>query len=69
MFLLLLGCPEPEAINHQKDTGTGDTDTGNPPDSTEAIDEDKDGFAVGEDCDDNDYTVYPGAPEIGRAHV
>ncbi len=63
MFLLLLGCPEPEAINHQKDTGTGDTDTGNPPDSTEAIDEDKDGFAVGEDCDDNDYTVYPGAPE------
>ncbi|HMQ49082.1 MAG TPA: MopE-related protein [Saprospiraceae bacterium] len=27
-------------------------------------DEDMDGFSINDDCDDNDATVYPGAPEV-----
>ncbi|MCB9759912.1 MAG: FG-GAP repeat protein [Alphaproteobacteria bacterium] len=43
--------------------GCGDKDTdSNPDDSSQPVDQDGDGFAD-DDCDDNDATVYPGAPE------
>ncbi len=46
------------------DTGGQDTDTGTPP----ATDADGDGHVTdaegGDDCDDSDDTVYPGAPEL-----
>jgi hypothetical protein len=40
--------------------GCGDKDTGG---DTETTDQDSDGYAVDEDCDDLDPTVYPGATE------
>ncbi len=53
------------------DTGPGpadDTatdDTGTPPDtSPPGVDEDGDGYDSDVDCDDHDYQVWPGAPEL-----
>jgi hypothetical protein len=52
---LLLGCPsEPKPV----DTGLADTG------STEHVDADGDGFEQGEDCDDGDAEVHPGAEEV-----
>ncbi|GDX83742.1 hypothetical protein LBMAG42_55530 [Deltaproteobacteria bacterium] len=53
LVFLLIGCGEPG--------DTGESGTG---DSTPDADADGDGSVVGEDCDDGDATVFPGAPEV-----
>ena len=52
--LVLVGCD----LEESKDD-TGDTDTG-----TEVVDEDGDGFAVEDDCDDADAAINPDAEEV-----
>jgi hypothetical protein len=49
-------------VNENADYGSGETDLTE--ESTEdPVDEDKDGYEVGDDCDDNDETIHPGAAE------
>ncbi len=42
----------------------GDGDMGSPGAGNEVCDVDGDSFSGAEDCDDNDASIYPGAPEI-----
>jgi hypothetical protein len=60
--LALLACVSKDEPG---DTGTG-TQTADSGDTQEElpIDADEDGFSAEEDCDDEDATVYPGAPEL-----
>ena len=71
MTLILLACDAgkltidgeigPEgAQDGSGDTGSSDDDTGDQPGG----DRDGDGFGAGEDCDDSDPTVNPGADEL-----
>jgi hypothetical protein len=61
LMLLAVACDpggdgkDPDGNVHQDDTGSG---------SMVFVDEDKDGHLAGDDCDDNDYRVYPGAEEV-----
>ena len=61
--LLLCACPPSEKA--PGDTGLADTDTG-PADTdtaAEPTDDDLDGYDSLTDCDDHDYSAYPGATE------
>ena len=49
------GNKDPDGLVEQDDTG---------PVSMVFVDQDKDGYLAEDDCDDNDYRVYPGAEEI-----
>lgn len=78
-LLLLLACSPKPASDSPDDTGghsgddtahtddsgdSGDTgDTGDTTDDSGATDADGDGFRPPDDCDDDDDTRYPGAPE------
>ncbi len=57
LLFLLCSCPTPS-----KDTGLGDT--GIPPDDTESVDADGDGFGANQDCNDGNAAVNPAAAEI-----
>ncbi len=57
MLVSLLACGEPASDSRTRDTA-GDTDT-----DTEPVDADEDGFPLGDDCDDLDPDVHPGAAE------
>ncbi|MCB9766044.1 MAG: putative metal-binding motif-containing protein [Alphaproteobacteria bacterium] len=62
MLLLAAGCTNKE-VDPGTDSGIG-TDSGNGSDSGDLIDNDGDGSAAGEDCDDNNADVFPGAEEV-----
>ncbi|MEC7945955.1 MAG: putative metal-binding motif-containing protein, partial [Myxococcota bacterium] len=57
-MLALAGCSETDDGDKADDTGTTDGDTDAP------VDEDGDGSPAGEDCDDSDPAVFPGADEV-----
>ena len=64
LALLLIACGGPDGGDKPDDTDdlyTG-ADTGGT--SLVFVDEDRDGHLAEDDCDDNDYQVYPGAPEL-----
>ena len=60
LLLVLLACN-----GSSKESGPID-DTGTPPDdsSPPPVDADEDGFVEGEDCDDTDASIHPGADEV-----
>ncbi len=65
--LLALGLPACDT--EEDDTGTNpvdDTgaDTGTPDTSPPPVDDDGDGYTSDVDCDDHNYQVWPGAPEL-----
>ena len=60
--LLLLACPRPSE-DTDATVGPGDSPPDSPPEDTDVVDVDEDGFPDGTDCDDYDPTVYPGAEE------
>lgn len=72
--LLALGCSGADTdVASPRETGeAGDTDSGGdtaptrPPfqNATRVVDRDGDGFEVGDDCDDDNPYVYPGADEL-----
>ena len=60
--LFLVGCPAPSVMVDDDDVANDD-DMADDDDSA-AADHDGDGFPAGEDCDDEDASVFPGAEEI-----
>jgi hypothetical protein len=66
LLVVLVSCagePEPEDKPSPEEPSDPQP-TGTTPETTPAIDEDEDGFAVEDDCDDTDPAVYPGAPDL-----
>ena len=59
-FLVLGACIDSEKDQGTVDTQIVDSDSGTT-ESAEPVDADGDGFVEGEDCDDSDAGVYPGA--------
>jgi len=59
--VIAAGCGDGDGPKPTTGTVSGD-DTGGA--SVVYVDADRDGYMVGDDCDDNDYRVYPGAEEI-----
>ena len=59
--LALLSCGDKEAADSDSQTATTDTDPA--AEDTGPFDEDQDGHRAGDDCDDDDPSIYPGAPE------
>lgn len=66
LSLLLTGCPGVWSGDWQAwlDEHEGPPIDTEPPTECGEGDDDCDGFGVGEDCDDADSDIYPGAPEI-----
>jgi hypothetical protein len=64
LVLAMIACGGPQGEGKPNDTNTPEVndDTGGP--SLVFVDEDRDGHLADVDCDDNDYQVYPGAPEL-----
>lgn len=68
VLTVMVGCTGPtidETGDSDRHADTDiDTDTDDPDTVPDPEDVDSDGFPAGEDCDDLDPSVYPGAPEI-----
>ncbi|MCB9746191.1 MAG: putative metal-binding motif-containing protein [Alphaproteobacteria bacterium] len=69
VLALALGCGEKEPAG-DSDAPTDDTSEPNDDSADDTgetqppQDQDRDGFYSDEDCDDNDYRIFPGAPEL-----
>ena len=61
-FILLCTACDPVTGNKPSQGTVSADDTGSG--SIVFVDQDRDGVTADEDCDDNDYRVYPGAEEV-----
>ena len=59
LLLILSGCQRNlQPVDSSHSSPQGESDEGTPSDP------DGDGFSMDEDCDDNNSSIYPGAPEV-----